>query len=313
MADQTRLDDDMTYSQKKALIESLSIYPALMIMIFIRRRIGFRLLKSNWIVGIAVVLLALTAMFPVAAQPFPIVMVGFALAMGALGTVQRYHRWCEICTGVRWHTYAPGLSYLERFPWPVFFLRCRRIYRFLDPALCIILGTIAGFLSHLLGSVILLSAVALAVYENALFERMLENDLNILDGLVAAEVQVETVKHFEGAKQPEEIQRTLEETAGIPTGVAPDIHHQVQLRRAKQRALGPDNLATETPAALPPASPQGGAVVAPQPPDGAQGAATGTVGPAPEAPSAPTTPKAPDNLAPPGPDNLAPPDNEQPL
>jgi hypothetical protein len=35
----------------------------------------------------------------------------------------------------------------------------------------------------------------------------------------------------------------LEETTGIPTGVAPDIHRQVELRKTK-RAAAPDNLAT---------------------------------------------------------------------
>jgi len=60
----------------------------------------------------------------------------------------------------------------------------------------------------------------------------------------AAEVQEEVVKHFEGGAQEE--LRTLEETAGIPTGLAPDIHKQIELRRAKQRKPAPDNLAPET-------------------------------------------------------------------
>jgi hypothetical protein len=65
-------------------------------------------------------------------------------------------------------------------------------------------------------------------------------------GLVAAEVQNETVKHFEGP-QPDEEQRTLEDTAGIPTGVSFDIHKQIELRRAKERALARDNLTPEKP------------------------------------------------------------------
>ena len=62
---------------------------------------------------------------------------------------------------------------------------------------------------------------------------------------IAAEVQNETVKHFEGP-QPDEKQRTLEDTAGIPTGVAFDIHRQIELRRAKERAAAPVNLTMET-------------------------------------------------------------------
>jgi len=63
---------------------------------------------------------------------------------------------------------------------------------------------------------------------------------------IAAEVQNETVKHFEGP-QPDEKQRTLEDTAGIPTGVSFDIHKQTELRRAKERAAAPVTLTKETP------------------------------------------------------------------
>ena len=54
------------------------------------------------------------------------------------------------------------------------------------------------------------------------------------------------MEHFAGP-QPQEVQRTLEETAGIPTGVAFDIHRQIELRRAKERAAAPVTLTKETP------------------------------------------------------------------
>jgi hypothetical protein len=77
----------------------------------------------------------------------------------------------------------------------------------------------------------------------------------MLDGLVAAEVASESAKHFDGP-QADQKQMQLEETAGIPTGIAPDIHRQVELRKAK-RAAAPDNLVTDSlrsPLALPSAS-----------------------------------------------------------
>jgi hypothetical protein len=43
------------------------------------------------------------------------------------------------------------------------------------------------------------------------------------------------VEHFTG-EQPQEIQRSIEETGGIPTGVAFDIHRQIEQRRARQAA-----------------------------------------------------------------------------
>jgi len=63
--------------------------------------------------------------------------------------------------------------------------------------------------------------------------------------MVAADVQAETVEHFAGP-QPEEKQRTLQETAGIPTGVAFDIHRQIEKRRAEQ-AMRPEKLTPDSP------------------------------------------------------------------
>jgi hypothetical protein len=92
---------------------------------------------------------------------------------------------------------------------------------------------------HGLGLWISLSAFFLYVCEQKLHDLQLAQDLDTLDGMVASELQEETVKFFEG-KQPEEQQRSLEDTAGFPTGLAPDIHRQVELRRVKREQAGHD-------------------------------------------------------------------------
>jgi hypothetical protein len=53
-------------------------------------------------------------------------------------------------------------------------------------------------MSKPLGIWIIFSAFFLYVYEQNLYEKQLARDLDILDGMVAAEVQEETVKLFEG-------------------------------------------------------------------------------------------------------------------
>jgi hypothetical protein len=112
---------------------------------------------------------------------------------------------------------------------------------------------IAVLLSHALGLWIMLSALFLHVFEQDTYERQVNRDLDILDGMFVSEIQAEVVDHF-SQKQPEERRLTLEETAGIPTGLAPDIHKQIELRRAKHAAaqivvlpkpIAPDNLAPE--------------------------------------------------------------------
>lgn len=232
----------MTIFEKAKIIQALSLFPAITVMVYIRHNLGFRMMKPIWLVIMTVIILVVSAVAGNVAKPFTSLFVIYALAMLGLGLYQRYLRWGDLAKGVRWHTYSPGLSYLEMLPIPTFFLVKRRLYRFLDPLVCAIAGLLLALLSRALGAWVLFSAFALYIYEQALYEKMLERDLDMLDGLVAAEVQSETAKHFDGP-QADQKPKTLEETAGIPTGVAPDIHRQVELRKAK-RAAAPDNLAT---------------------------------------------------------------------
>jgi hypothetical protein len=97
------------------------------------------------------------------------------------------------------------------------------------------------FLSRPLAQWIAFSSFCLFIYQQALFELQLDRDLTMLDNIILAEVQSETVDRFTGP-QPSEVERTLEETAGIPTGVSLDIRKQIETRRVKQRKSTPDNL-----------------------------------------------------------------------
>jgi len=236
----------MTWMEKINFVRAFSRFPAITVMVFIRRKIGFRMMNPTWLIILAIIMLLTPVIFKAAAAPFGFLMVIYALALLGLGFFQRWQRWQELCNGEHWHTYSPGISYLETLPLPPFFRSHGRVGRFLDPAAVAIVALLVGIiLSHGLGIWLLLSAFFLYVHEQDAYQAQLNRDLDTLDGLVAAEVQAETVKHFEG-KQPEE-QRSIEETAGIPTGLAPDIHRQVELRRAKQRKPAPDNLAPEAP------------------------------------------------------------------
>jgi hypothetical protein len=234
-----------TFAEKRATIEAFSWCPALMISVFIRRRLGFRALKPVWLETMGWILLFLAYAFPAQAAPFPPALMLFAIAMVGMGHWERFKRWREICNGQRWHTYSTGVSYLERLQLPPFFFANRRIYRWLDPLLCLLLAIPAFLLSHLFGAVIVICGACLAITENAFWERTLAQNLDILDGLLAGEVQVEVAKFFQqgptGGDAGGRI-LTLDQTSGIPTGLAPDIHRQIELQKAKQGTLGADDL-----------------------------------------------------------------------
>jgi hypothetical protein len=240
---------DLTLSEKMKIVQYLTIFPAITIMVFMRRKVGFRMLKPSRLIGMAFFLWFIGDLFSLLpfTQPPGFIYNRFPLLLLAVGFLERYRRWRELCSGERWHTMSPGISYFELLPLPAILRSHRRIYRFVDPAACFIFSMLFGiFFSQPLARWFAFSSFCLFIFEQTLFEKQLDRDLDILDGLVAAEVQNETVKHFEGP-QPDEEQRTLEDTAGIPTGVSFDIHKQIELRRAKERAAAPVNLTKETP------------------------------------------------------------------
>jgi hypothetical protein len=242
-------NQDLTLSEKMKIVQYLAIFPAITIMVFMRRKVGFRMLKPSRLIGMAFFLWFIGDVFSLLpfTKPPGFIYDRFPLLLLAVGFLERYRRWRELCNGERWHTMSPGISYFELLPLPAILKSHRRIYRFVDPAACFIFSMLFGiFFSQPLARWFAFSSFALFIYEQTLFEKQLDRDLDILDGLVAAEVQNETVKHFEGP-QPDEEQRTLEETAGIPTGVSFDIHKQIELRRAKERAAAPVTLTKETP------------------------------------------------------------------
>jgi hypothetical protein len=252
------------------MLRKIAVFPAMTTMVFLRRRLGFRLLTPTWLLVFAIILMATAGAVPSIAAPYSILMVLYGLAMLGMGAWQYWQRWHELCNGVRWHSYAPGVSYLEVLPWPMVMRSHRRVNRFVDPIAVALIGLVIGIFCHALGLWIMVSGLFIYVYEQQLFEAIMKRELDTLDGLLTAELQMEIVKHFEQPQsnklQPKPFQKSLEETAGIPTGVATDIEMQVAIRKAELAALeaaeaaraearrpkpSPDNLAKEGPEASP--------------------------------------------------------------
>jgi hypothetical protein len=246
MPAQTQQNQDLTLSEKMKIVQYLSILPALTIMVFTRRKLGFRMLKPARLIGMAFFLSFINDLTNI--LPFShgagFLFSEVPLVMLIFGFYQRYRRWKELCNGEQWHTLSPGVSYLELLHLPAILTAHRRIYRFVEPFACFVFSMLFGiFFSQPLSRWFAFSAFAMFIFEQSLFEKQLDRDLDILDGLVVAKVQTETVEHFAGP-QPDEAQRTIEETAGIPTGVAFDIHRQIEKLRAQQ-AVRPEKMPSE--------------------------------------------------------------------
>lgn len=168
---------------------------------------------------------------------------------------------------------------------------------FIDPLVCIVVGALVSIISHPLGLWLMFSGAGLGIYEQAVYEKALERDIDMHDGIVETEVQAQVAENFrKGAAGHVSVKPlSIEETGGIPTGLAPDIKKQIAIRQ-KRAPLSdipippPDGFSNSPSAAPAQADAPGGEVVAIV-------AVVTTDDTAPDDQEAPPTRRAPDNLA----------------
>jgi len=214
-----------TIADKVDAMAMLSLFPALTVMIFLRRKLGYRFLDPIKVFVMAVLIVALPVISSNyrtnygAANSLPYI---FAVVMFCFAMFQRRLRWNDIKKGIRWHSRSRGISWLSALlPFSDSIVR-----RFVEPAVC---GVVGFLVPAPLGHYLIFSGVCLFMFEAWDFDRMISQTLDTLDSLINSEVQAENVDYYsKGNKQS----RSLEETAGIPTGIAPDIELQIQGRKS---------------------------------------------------------------------------------
>jgi hypothetical protein len=225
---QEQQEQALTFQQKINILQYLTLFPALTVMIFLRRRIGYRFLDMLKIQFMFIALLAYGTFSTITFGPQAggIIFL-FSLAMLITAIIERRIRWNEIRRGVSWHTYSRGISWFSSFlPLPEITVK-----RFIDPAAVLILGIGLFFVVRPLGFYLLLSAVCLFLFETIDFQKQIDRMLDQLDSLSESEVVSQNIEYFEHGGTAGN--RSLEETAGIPTGVAADLEDAIARRRAK--------------------------------------------------------------------------------
>jgi hypothetical protein len=249
-----------TIAQKTAMAASVALFFATPVIILLRRKCGYRFLNAARIFAIALVLFCygIGAMFS-AETGFTVDMAGYASGLAIIlfsgvvvvvGMLQRFLRWREITHGVPWHTYSRGVSLLSFLP-----LADSKIKRFVDPLACMVIGLVF-LLIHLnfLSYYVWFAGTCLFIFEAWDFDTAMNQSLDMLDSLVESEVIQQNVEYY---SQPNPPQRPLEQTAGIPTGIAPDIQHQIERRRNRAVTL-PNDLVMPPP---PPVQGQTGTLI----------------------------------------------------
>jgi len=234
---------------------------ALSVHVFIRRKIGYRIVEPvtliilfllmffgpnlitipiSWMTGIFINLMTATqASFGV-----------FGLVMVSLGLFHRFRHWRHIKRAQQdtWMTTSRGVSNFEFLPIPQHI-----VYRYVDAGVCflfgwIIIGRILG--EPWLGYWVMASAACFMLVENQSYNSQLNHTLDMLDSMIAARAQARLVQFYQPESQ--EIRLSRSETAGLPTGVARDVERLISQRYATAAAAGnlAPSAAVMTPAEL---------------------------------------------------------------
>src|SRR5579859_5456544 len=152
----------MTLTEKMELVAALSLFPALTIMVFLRRKVGYRFLSPLRLQAMALLLWVLSAFSVFSGNTLSVSpLIVFSLAMLIAGYVERWLRWQDIKSGLSWHSYSRGISWFSHYV-P---LNETAVKRFVDPAAAAIIGLALSFLFPWLGYYIMFSAVCLFIFE----------------------------------------------------------------------------------------------------------------------------------------------------
>ena len=203
-------------------------YPAMTVMVFLRRDIGYRLLSPVPMIVMTGILMLVAAIIPPEKQAaHPEFLFWFAMLSLFLSSCQRTKRWREFKKGVLQHTYYIGTSPFDYSWLPKACRRFRRIPRFADPFFCIFAGLAFLPVSVALGFWLMIAGASLRIFEDVVFQKELNRDFDILDSVIISEVHSSTVEKFDDSA-PHSPQPS---SNSIPTGMAPDIKRSLNRRK----------------------------------------------------------------------------------
>jgi hypothetical protein len=162
-------------------------------------------------------------------------MTVYALGFLIWGFVQHHLRWRDILAGIKWHTYSRGVPHLKALLGR--FMPETYILRFADAVGVFLAGVAALVISRALALWLILSAVAMMLVEQYVWEVQLNRELDILDNLTDAESALESYRHWQKNKSGQATGPApgIEENGGLlsTAAVVPDLLQRRKDRRSK--------------------------------------------------------------------------------
>lgn len=219
-------------------IQQLTFYPALTLMVFIRKRIGVRMLRFRWILALFLSLqvyavIAEEAMDGNASDVRAVQY--FSIAFLVLALLHLLRAWRRVRRGEPCHSYSSGTSRLENRMIPRYFHRMRRIYRIVDPLYCLTVAGLIYTVSPVLALWIAFSAACMKCFEQLGYEAALERDLDLGDSLFEADVYQQTAEHFSGRGTVATTKGSAGKApASLPAGIGADVEAAIARRRSRE-------------------------------------------------------------------------------
>lgn len=202
-------------------------FPALTLLVITRKDLGYRLVSTLTLIpvfGLLAIVTVLATPGHEAAHPEHLLI--FAGIGFANGIAQRIRRWRDVNNGVNHHTYYIGNSVFD-FRWlPYFARRNRRAARYIEPLFWAGLGFALLPFSRALAVWLIFAALCLRFFENEVFQRQRNRDLDLMDSVIIAERQGATLEHYEQAQKPQQ-----QTSTGIPTGLGEDIAKKISANK----------------------------------------------------------------------------------
>src|SRR5579875_3693228 len=208
---QQPMQQKIPLEQKIAAVANICLYPAM-----------------PFIVLISFILLNVLTVFSGLSGRAPSILLiqVFAWVTLILGLVKRNLRWRAIKRGESWHTYSRGVSILGFLP-----ISDSNLKRWVEPIAIIVIGALLAIPFTFFGLYVVVAGLCLFMFEAYDYEMSLNQMLDMLDSLVDSEVMSDSMNYY-NQETPVQ-QRSLEDTAGIPTGISPDIAAAIARKQAR--------------------------------------------------------------------------------
>ena len=201
--------------------------PALSIACLSRKDIGFRLLHRGYISGVTAIMFILAMFAPTKRDA--VALMFWASLVFIVGFWNLFKRWREFNRGVKQHSYYLGTSNWNKSWIPAFIRHHRKIERFGEPCLFFLAAaTLLLPFSAPLGLWVMFATACLGIIEAQTWTSWRRAQLDMVDGIVHAEVKSEVVERFE---QPATVQSKPQDA--IATGLGDDLKEKIRQRKAK--------------------------------------------------------------------------------